>query len=134
MKYYKVIVDGIITMIGSGSAVHESHTEITNDVDPLTGKEIEGSAERKYKELLEIFNKRPEDTFESVYYLDAETETYLSRPRTHDEVIDWYVQIVSIGTVTLDEIPQEYRAEVEARMPISEEQQWVNDIIAEVLA
>ena len=59
---------------------------------------------------------------------------YEPRERTHDEVIDWYVQIVSIGTVTLDEIPQEYRAEVEARMPISEEQQWVNDIIAEVLA
>ena len=29
MKYYKQIEDGIITMIGSGSAIHETQTEIT---------------------------------------------------------------------------------------------------------
>ena len=118
MKYYKVIVDGIITMIGSGSAVHESQTEITKE---------------EYDSLMAVINNRPVDTFESVYEL-KENGMYEPRERTHDEIIDWYVQIVSIGTVTLDEIPQEYRAEVEARMPISEEQQWVNDIIAEVLA
>ena len=118
MKYYKTIVDGIITMIGSGSAVHDSQTEITKE---------------EYDSLMAVINDRPVDTFESVYEL-KESGMYEPRERTHDEVIDWYVQIVSIGTVTLDEIPQEYRAEVEARMPISEEQQWVNDIIAEVLA
>ena len=118
MKYYKVIVNGIITMIGSGSAVHESQTEITKE---------------EYDSLMAVINDRPVDTFESVYEL-KESGMYEPRERTHDEVIDWYVQIVSIGTVTLDEIPQEYRAEVEVRMPISEEQQWVNDIIAEVLA
>ena len=118
MKYYKVIVDGIITMIGSGSAVHESQTEITKE---------------EYDSLMAVINDRPVDTFESVYEL-KENGMYVPRERTHDEIIDWYVQIVSIGTVTLDEIPQEYRSEVEARMPISEEQQWVNDIIAEVLA
>ena len=89
---------------------------------------------KKYEKLRAKFADAPENTFESVYYFDWETETYLPRERTHEEVIDWYVQIILIGTVTLDEIPQEYRAEVEARMPISEEQQWVNDIIAEVLA
>ena len=118
MKYYKAIVNGIITMIGSGSAVHESQTEITKE---------------EYDSLMAVINDRPVDTFESVYEL-KESGMYEPRERTHDEIIDWYVQIVSIGTVTLDEIPQEYRAEVEARMPISEEQQWVNDIIAEVLA
>ena len=118
MKYYKMIIDGIITLIGPGSAVHESQTEITKE---------------EYDSLMAVINDRPVDTFESVYEL-KESGMYEPRERTHDEVIDWYVQIVSIGTVTLDEIPQEYRAEVEARMPISEEQQWVNDIIAEVLA
>ena len=118
MKYYKVIVNGIITMIGSGSAVHESQTEITKE---------------EYDSLMAVINDRPVDTFESVYEL-KESGMYEPRERTHDEVIDWYVQIVSIGTVALEDIPQEYRAEVEARMPISEEQQWVNDIIAEVLA
>ena len=118
MKYYKTIENGIITMIGSGSSVHESQTEITKE---------------EYDSLMEVIKDRPVDTFESVYEL-KESGMYEPRERTHDEIIDWYVQIVSIGTVTLDEIPQEYRAEVEARMPISEEQQWVNDIIAEVLA
>lgn len=118
MKYYKTIENGIITMIGSGSSVHETQTEITKE---------------EYDSLMEVIKDRPVDTFESVYEL-KESGMYEPRERTHDEIIDWYVQIVSIGTVTLDEIPQEYRAEVEARMPISEEQQWVNDIIAEVLA
>ena len=29
MKYYKTIENGVITMIGSGSAIHETQTEIT---------------------------------------------------------------------------------------------------------
>ena len=31
MKYYKTIENGIITMIGSGSSVHESQIEITKE-------------------------------------------------------------------------------------------------------
>ena len=118
MKYYKTIVNGIITMIGSGSAVHESQTEISKE---------------EYDSLMAVINNRPVDTFESVYEL-KENGMYEPRERTHDEIIDWYVMVVESGTVELEDIPEEYRAEVEARMPISEEQQWVNDIIAEVLA
>ena len=116
MKYYKTIVNGIITMIGSGSAVHESQTEITKE---------------EYDSLMAVINGRPVDTFESVYEL-KENGMYEPRPRTHNEIIDWYVQIILIGTVTLDEIPQEYRAEVEAKMPVSEEEQWAKEIMEEV--
>lgn len=116
MKYYKTIEDGIITMIGSGSAIHETQTEITKE---------------EYYSLLEVIKDKPEDTFESVYYL-AESGMYEARPRTHDEIIDWYVQILSIGTITLEEVPAEYRAEVEAQMPVSEEEQWAREIMQEV--
>ena len=119
--YYKQIVDGVVMLYGCPTK-------------PDSIAEEDFITKEKYEELRVKFSEAPEDTFESVYYFDWETETYLPRPRTHEEVIDWYVQIILIGTVALDEIPQEYRAEVEARMPISEEQQWVNDIIAEVLA
>ena len=120
--YYKSIDEnGVVTLHGCN-----------RKPDPVPEEDV--ITYEKCEELRKKFLDKPVDTFESVYYFDWETETYLPRERTHDEVIDWYVQIVSIGTVTLDEIPQEYRAEVEARMPISEEQQWVNDIIAEVLA
>lgn len=116
MKYYKTIENGIITMIGSGSSVHESQAEITKE---------------EYDSLMEVIKDRPVDTFEYVYEL-KETGMYEPRERTHEEVIDWYVQIILIGTVTLDEIPQEYRAEVEAKMPVSEEEQWAKEIMEEV--
>lgn len=117
MKYYKQIEDGIITMIGSGSAIHESQTEI---------------AQEEYDSLLEVIKDKPVDTFESVYYLDAETETYLPRERTEEEKVEWYVQIVLAGTITLEEVPTEYRTQVEAMMPVSEEEQWANEIMEEV--
>ena len=116
MKYYKLIENGIITMIGNGSAIHETQTEITKE---------------EYDSLMEVIKDKPEDTFESVYYL-AESGMYEARPRTHDEIIGWYVQIVQFGTITLEEVPAEYRAEVEVYMPISEEEQWANEIMQEV--
>ena len=102
MKYYKLINDGIIAQIGCGSAIHETQTEITKE---------------EYDSLMAVFNDRPVDTFESVYYFDAETEFYLPRERTHDEVIEWYIRLVELGTITLDEVPEEYRDVVRAEIP-----------------
>ena len=104
-------------MIGSGSAIHETQTEITAE---------------DYNRLYALTQNVPVDTFESVYYLDAETETYLPRERTHEEIIEWYMQLVQFGTVKLEDVPEEYRAEVEAQMPVSEEEQWANEIMQEV--
>jgi hypothetical protein len=117
MKYYKQVENGIITMIGSGPSIGDWQTEITP---------------AKYAELDDKFKNSPEDTFESIYYFDDATETYLPRERTEEEKVDWYVQIVQAGTVALEDIPEEYRAEVEKRLPVSEEEQWANEIMEEV--
>ena len=116
MRYYKLIENGIITMIGSGSAIHETQTEI--------------SAE-EYETLLAVIQNKPVDTFESVYEL-RESGMYEPRERTHEEIIQWYVNVVQLGTITLEDVPTEYRAEVEAHMPISEEEQWAKEIMGEV--
>lgn len=116
MKYYKLIENGIITMIGSGSAIHETQTEISQE---------------EYNSLMEVIQDKPVDTFESVYEL-RESGMYEPRERTEEEKVDWYVQIVQAGTITLEEVPTEYRAEVESRMPVSEEEQWAKEIMEEV--
>lgn len=104
MKYYKTIENGVITMIGSGSAIHDTQTEITKE---------------EYDALLAVIQNKPEDTFESVYFL-AESGMYEARERTHDEIIDWYVMVVQLGTVKIEDVPTEYRAEVESRLPQEE--------------
>lgn len=116
MKYYKTIENGIITMIGSGSAVHETQTEITKE---------------EYDALMAVIQGKPEDSSESVYEL-KESGMYEPRERTEDEKIDWYLQLVQAGTIPIEEVPEEYKAEVEAQMPVSEEEQWANEIMQEV--
>ena len=116
MRYYKTINNGIITMIGSGSAIHETQTEITKE---------------EYEALLAVIQDKPVDTFESVYYL-AESGMYEARERTEEETVQWFVQVVELGTVKLEEIPEEYKAKVEAQMPASEEEQWAKEIMEEV--
>ena len=116
MKYYKTIENGVITMIGSGSAVHETQTEITKE---------------EYDSLMAIIQDKPVDTWESVYEL-RESGMYEPRERTEEEKVEWYLQIVLAGTITLEEVPTEYRTQVEAMMPVSEEEQWANEIMEEV--
>ena len=118
MKYYKTIENGCITMIGSGSVIHDTQTEIIKE---------------EYDSLMEVIKDKPEDTFESVCFL-AESGVYESRERTHEEIIEWYVQLVQLCTIAFDEVPEEYRAEVEAQMPISEEEKWAKEIMEEVSA
>ena len=119
MKYYKTIENGIV-MIHS-----------CNELPAFVTREDEISYE-KYEELRAMFINAPMNTFEFVYYFDWKTQTYLPRERTHDEIIDWFVEVVSIGTVALEDISAEYRAEVEARLPVSEEEQWVREVMSEV--
>ena len=118
MKYYKVIKNETVVQFG----------EQPNNIIPSFAIEI---TPEEYERLIFTFNNRPVDTFESVYEL-KESGVYEPRPRTHEEVIDWYVQIIQLGTVTLDEIPQEYRAEVEDKLPVSEEDKMAMKIAEEV--
>ena len=116
--FYKVVENGYITMIGSPNV-------------PSNGVEI---TEANYIELSNTIKSRPEDTLESVYRLSNETETYVPCERTHGETVDWYVEKVSGGEMTLDEVPEEYRSEVEAKLPIPTEPTYTLDEAATILA
>lgn len=116
---YKYIENGIIVYIGESNRIPTSGVEIT--------------AEEKAK-LEVVIAAKPDDTLESVYRLSAETMRYEPFERTHEETVDWYVQAVERGTMTIDEVPEEYRAEVEGRLPQPEEQKYTLDEAAEVLA
>ena len=101
MKYYKVVENDIITQFARQP----------NNIIPSFAIEI---IKAKHTELLEKIKNKPTDTLEAVYCLSDETEEYVAVPRTHEETVDWYVQAVSNGEMTLEEVSEEYRTEVEA--------------------
>ena len=116
--FYKVVENGYITMIGSPNV-------------PSNGVEI---TEANYIELSNTIKSRPEDTLEAIYRLSNETETYVPCERTHGETVDWYVQAVSSETMTLEEVPEEYRSEVETKLPTPTEPTYTLDEAATILA
>ena len=99
--FYKIVENGYITMIGSPNV-------------PSNGVEI---TEAKHTELSDKIKTKPQDTLEAVYRLSNETEEYVPCERTHGETVDWYVEKVSGGEMTLEEVPEEYRADVESKLP-----------------
>ena len=115
--FYKIVENGYITMIGSPNV-------------PSNGEKIEPE---EHARLDAVIKAKPADTLEAVYRLSNETETYVPCERTHEETVDWYVQAVSSGTMTLDEVPEDYRAEVEAKLP-TEETKYTLDEAATLLA
>lgn len=117
--FYKIAENGYITMIGKSQRV------------PSNGEEI---TEARHTELSNTINTRPQDTLESVYRLSNETETYAPCERTHEETVDWYVEKVSGGEMTLEEVPEEYRSEVEAKLPTPTEPTYTLDEAATILA
>ena len=116
--FYKIVQNGYITMIGS-------------PIVPSNGVEI---TEAKHTELSNTIKARPQDTLEAVYRLSNETEEYVPCERTHDETVDWYVQKVSSVEMTLEEVPEEYRSEVEAKLPTPIEPTYTLDEAATILA
>lgn len=115
--FYKIVENGYITMIGWPNV-------------PSNGVEI---TEEKYHSLITEIDNRPTDTLEAVYRLYNETEEYIAIPRTHEETVDWYVQAVSSGTMIIEEVPEDYRSEVEAKLP-SEQPTYTLDEAATLLA
>jgi hypothetical protein len=118
MKYYKMIENGVITLIGSGSSVHETQTEITKE---------------EYDSLMVVIQDKPVDTFESVYYL-AESGIYEPRERTREEIIEWYANMVQIGMITLEDVPEEYRSEVESQLPEPTPELYTLDEASEIIS
>ena len=102
MKYYKTVQDGYITLIGKSQKM------------PINGTEITVA---KHIELSERIKNKPEDTLEAVYHISNETEEYVPCERTHEETVNWYIVKVNGGEMALEEVPEEYRAEVEAELP-----------------
>lgn len=117
--FYKIAENGYITMIGKSQRV------------PSNGEEI---TEAKHTELSNTIKARPQDTLESIYRLSNETETYIPCERTHEETVDWYVQAVSNGEMTLEEVPTEYQSEVESKLPTPPEPTYTLDEAATILA
>ena len=115
--FYKIVENGYITMIGSPNV-------------PSNGVEI---TEAKHTELSNTIKVRPEDTLEAIYRLSNETETFVPCERTHEETVDWYVEKVSGGEMTLEEVPEDYRSEVEAKLP-TEQPTYTLDEAATLLA
>ena len=116
---FKYIEDDIIVYLGKGNKI------------PVNGVEI---TEAKHTELSEKIKNKPQDTLESIYRLSNETEEYVACKRTHEETVDWYVEKVSGGEMTLEEVPDDYRAEVEAKLPTPEETKYTLDEAATILA
>lgn len=114
--YYKTIQDNEITMIGNSSAVPQNATEISGE---------------KYNQIMAVIQTHPEDTLETKYYLSAETETYVGRETTHDEKVDWYVLEILSEQMTIDEVPEEFREEVEAKLP-SEPTSDIDQVLTEL--
>ena len=117
--FYKIAENGYITMIGKSQIVPSNGVEIT---------------EAKHTELSNTIKARPQDTLEAIYRLSNETETYVPCERTHDETVDWYVEKVNSEEMTLDEVPEEYRSEVEAKLPTPTEPTYTLDEAATILA
>lgn len=117
--FYKMVENGYITMIGKSQRV------------PSNGEEI---TEARHTELSEKIKNKPQDTLEAVYRLSNETEEYVPCERTHSETVDWYVQAVSSGTMTIDEVPTEYQSEVESKLPTPTEPTYTLDEAATILA
>lgn len=117
--YYKTIQNGEITMIGKSSVVPQNAVEIS---------------EEKYNHIMAVIQTHPEDTLETKYYLSAQTETYVGRETTHDEKVDWYVSAVLTEQMTIDEVPEDFREEVKAKLPQPEQEKYTLDEAANILA
>lgn len=117
--YYKIENNGIIAMIGKASIIAKTAEEITKE---------------KYNQLMPIIQNKPDDTLEKAYYLSEKTETYIERETTHAEKVNWYVSAMLSEEMTIEEVPAEYRQEVEAALPQPEQKTYTLDEAANILA
>lgn len=102
MYFYKAIEDGIITQIGAGPKETTEFISITQE---------------EHKRLGILMQSKPSDTLEQKYVLDAETEAYKAIDTTHEEKVKWYLNSVKNEEMSLKDVPEEYRTEVETLMP-----------------
>ena len=102
---YKYIENGIIVYIGESNRIPTGGVEITPE---------------EKSQLEAVIASKPADTLESVYRL-SESGQYATFARTHEETVAWYVEKVNSGEITIDEVPTDYKSEVEQLVTPSEE-------------
>ena len=116
---FKYVDNDIIVYLGEGDKIPAKGVRLTKE---------------KYAELSAKTKTAPKDTLECRYRLSNETEEYIAIPRTHSETVDWYVEKVSGGEMTIEEVPEEHRSEVEAKLPTPTEPTYTLDEAATLLA
>lgn len=117
--FYKYVENGIIVYIGESNRIPTGGVEITPE---------------EKAQLEAVIASKPADTLESVYRL-SESGQYVAFARTHEETVQWYVEQVNSGEMTLEEVPDDYRAEVETQVNPTEpdpEQAVIDSIMQEV--
>ena len=102
MYFYKIIEDGVITQIGSGMRETTEFISITQE---------------EHQRLGIMMQSKPSDTLEQKYVLDAETEEYEAVETTHDYKVRWYFDAIRKEEMSLQDVPEDYRTEVEALLP-----------------
>lgn len=117
--YYKVIENNIITMIGTLSRINDSVTEITKT---------------EYNNLLAIMKRAPKDGAEYGYHLSAETLRYEFYVKTREEAVGWYVGKILNEEMTIDDVPETYKEEVKAKLPVPPEPTYTLDEAATIIA
>ncbi len=100
--FYKVIEEGVIISLHQSAAQPPNGEQITNE---------------KYNELLATIRSRPEDTLTSIYKFMNASEQYEPFARSHEQTVDWYYMQVMSEQMTIDDVPEDYRAEVQAKLP-----------------
>ena len=118
--YYKQIENNIIILIGT-----------SNRIDTETMIEI---SKADYDNLLSVVKNKPDDTLEYIYRLSAETNQYEPFARTHEETVDWYVGKILNEEMTIDDVPETYKEEVKAKLPVPPEQKYTLDEAATIIA
>ena len=118
--YYKQIENNIIILIGT-----------SNRIDTKTMIEI---SKADYDNLLSVVKNKPDDTLEYIYRLSAETNQYEPFARTHEETVDWYLGKILNEEITINDVPETYREEVKAKLPVPPEQKYTLDEAATIIA
>lgn len=117
--YYKQVENGIILSIGTLEVANDSVTKIT---------------ETEYNNLLAIMKKAPKDGAEYGYHLSAETLQYEFYVKPREEAVDWYVGKILNEEMTINDVPETYREEVKAKLPVPPEQTYTLDEAATIIA
>ena len=71
---------------------------------------------------------------EAIEITEEEYKLLAAELEEHQAKVGEYVQQVTSGEITLDDVPEDYRAEVETKLPKPQEQKYTLDEAATIIA